>query len=65
MFNKLRNEQIKSLYTLLCGIRMKKSQRMRSTRHVSRLSEVRNDYKIWPESLKEGSNFQELDVEGG
>jgi hypothetical protein len=45
-WRKLHNEELRYLYSSPCIIRMIKSRRMRWTRHVARMGEKRNAYRI-------------------
>jgi hypothetical protein len=45
-WRKLRNEEIRDLYSSLSVIRMIKSMRMRCTGHVARMREKRNAYRL-------------------
>jgi hypothetical protein len=52
-WRKLHTEELHSLYSSPNIIRMKKSMRMRSVRHVACMVEMRNVYKILVGSLRE------------
>jgi hypothetical protein len=45
-WRKLHNEELRNLYSSPTTIRMIKSRRMRWARHVARMEETRNAYRI-------------------
>jgi hypothetical protein len=52
-WRRLHNEELQNLYASRYVIKVIKSRRMRSARHVARIREMGNAYRICLENLKE------------
>jgi hypothetical protein len=63
-WRKLHNEELYSLYSSPCIIRMIKSRRMRWAGHVARMGEKRNAYRTLVGSQKVRDLWEDQDVGG-
>jgi hypothetical protein len=64
-WRRLHNEELRNLYSTSDIIRVIKSRMMRLVRHIARMEDMRDAYKVLVGKLKGSTNHSEdLDVDG-
>jgi hypothetical protein len=59
-WRKLLYEELNNLYSSPNIVRLIKSRRMRWAGHVARMGQMKNEYKVLVENLKERDNFEDI-----